>query len=151
MGVPGGFDPTLLPPRLQTRCGKSGRRRQFLPGEEEEEEEGRIDEKEASSKVCCSGSHFKGLLLLLLLPCSAEALLPEFLQYNNCFNSPPKFSGCMTNITADLGDNVVLTCQVSETSALCTGQKCDNDPNSSINAPLFIDAERLKFARVDKY
>ena len=46
-------------------------------------------------------------------PPAAEALIPEFLSYKTCFEAPPDFSGCMTNVTADIGERVVLNCQVS--------------------------------------
>ena len=48
-----------------------------------------------------------------LLPSPASSLIPEFLSYKTCVDSPPAFSGCMSNVTADFGERVVLNCQAS--------------------------------------
>ena len=50
-----------------------------------------------------------------LLPSPATSLIPEFLSYKTCVDSPPAFSGCMSNVTADFGERVVLNCQVRRT------------------------------------
>ena len=49
-------------------------------------------------------------LSLLLRPVSAG--FPQFLSYQTCVDGPPQFSDCMVNVTADLGERVVLNCQV---------------------------------------
>ena len=49
---------------------------------------------------------------LASFPQSAHSLIPEFLSYHTCVDSPPSFSGCMSNVTADFGQRVVLNCQV---------------------------------------
>jgi hypothetical protein len=43
---------------------------------------------------------------------SVAGLIPEFLSYKTCAEAPPAFSGCMSNVSADIGSRVVLTCQV---------------------------------------
>ncbi|TRY70216.1 hypothetical protein TCAL_17251 [Tigriopus californicus] len=43
---------------------------------------------------------------------TVAGLIPEFLSYKTCADAPPSFSGCMSNVTADLGERVVLNCQV---------------------------------------
>ena len=50
--------------------------------------------------------------VVALLPSPASSLIPEFLSYKTCVNRPPAFSGCMSNVTADFGERVVLNCQV---------------------------------------
>ena len=52
------------------------------------------------------------LATVALLPSPASSLIPEFLSYKTCVDSPPAFSGCMSNVTADFGERVVLNCQV---------------------------------------
>ena len=52
------------------------------------------------------------LAAVALLPSPASSLIPEFLSYKTCVDSPPAFSGCMSNVTADFGERVVLNCQV---------------------------------------
>ena len=55
------------------------------------------------------------LAAVALLPSPASSLIPEFLSYKTCVNQPPAFSGCMSNVTADFGERVVLNCQVGRT------------------------------------
>ena len=59
-----------------------------------------------------------------LLPSPATSLIPEFLSYKTCVDSPPAFSGCMSNVTADFGERVVLNCQVRRTGAGGEGDIC---------------------------
>ena len=53
------------------------------------------------------------LILAAAIATASGGLIPEFLSYKTCMNAPPSFSGCMTNVTADLGQRVVLNCQVT--------------------------------------
>ena len=70
----------------------------------------------APSSSSSSSSSFcvllTGFILLLFLDQPVKGLIPEFLSYKTCVDAPPSFSGCMSNVTADIGQRVVLNCQV---------------------------------------
>ncbi len=70
-----------------------------------------------TTKAMSSNQHLQlalvsSALITLAASSPAEALIPEFLSYKTCMEAPPDFSGCMTNVTADIGERVVLNCQV---------------------------------------
>ena len=81
-----------------------------------------LDQTWAVLQVACLGQRWeacqvhqelKWVVFRDLLGLKLDAgLLPELFAYKTCVESPPNFSGCMSNVTADIGERVVLNCQV---------------------------------------